>query len=111
MKTLIIRVFTPKGKSVSKYSLIFRGKTENSYRKIKNCLQFESAPYRFHFCRRERHKLGHDAAVFTEIYLPQNFYKARIIMNVGNFRTDTLRIYIIINIKASAIRVTKTTTD
>gem|GEM_PF-6301523 len=33
-------------------------------------------------------------------------------MNVGNFRTDTLRIYIIIsNIKASAIRVTKTTTD
>ena len=43
---LIIRVFASEGKSVRKYSFIFRGRTGNSDRKIKIRLQSESRTYR-----------------------------------------------------------------
>ena len=46
---LIIRVFAAEGKSVRKYSFIFRGRTGNSDRKIKIRLQSESWPYRLRF--------------------------------------------------------------
>ncbi len=52
-KPLIFRVFAPEGKSVRKYSLIFRGRTENSDVKIKNRFQFESYPYRPDFRKRK----------------------------------------------------------
>ena len=45
---LIFSVFAPKGKSVRKYSLIFRGRKGNWGRKIKIRLQIESVPYRFY---------------------------------------------------------------
>ena len=43
---LIIRVFAAEGKSVRKYSFIFRGISGNSDRKIKIRLQSESCTYR-----------------------------------------------------------------
>jgi len=45
-KPLIFRVFAPEGMSVRKYALILWGIIGNSGEKIKNCLQFESCPYR-----------------------------------------------------------------
>ena len=46
-KPLMIRVFAPKGKSDSKYSLIFRGISGNSDARTEIRLRFESCPYRF----------------------------------------------------------------
>ena len=43
-KALIFREFASEGESVRKYSLIFRGRTENSDGKNATCLQSESAP-------------------------------------------------------------------
>jgi len=51
-KPLIFRVFASEGKSARKYSLIFRGISENSDRKIKIRLQSESGPYRFNPSRK-----------------------------------------------------------
>ena len=45
-KPIIFRVFAPEGKSVCKYSLIFRGISGNSDRKIRIRLQSESCTYR-----------------------------------------------------------------
>ena len=46
-KSLMIRVFAPEDNSVRKYSLIFRGRTGNSDRKIRIRLRFESATMSF----------------------------------------------------------------
>ena len=43
-KALIFREFAFEGESARKYSLIFRGRTENSDGKTATCLQSESAP-------------------------------------------------------------------
>ena len=65
-KPLIIRVFAPKGKSDSKYSLIFRGISGNSDRKIRIRLQSVSNLHRIAHNRNKRRLSVSDAAVFVE---------------------------------------------
>jgi len=51
---LIFREFVVKGDSARKYSLIFRGRVENSDKIITEYWKYESALYCFHFNRREQ---------------------------------------------------------
>ena len=53
-KALITRGFAPEGRSVRKYSLIFRGISGNSDVRTEIRLRFESCPYRFLSERRGR---------------------------------------------------------
>ena len=63
-KPLIIRVFAPEGKSESKYSLIFRGISGNSDRKIRIRLQSVSDLHRIAHNRNKRRLSVNDAAIF-----------------------------------------------
>ena len=65
-KPLIIRVFAPEGKSESKYSLIFRGISGNSDRKIRIRLQSVSDLHRIAHNRNKRRLSVSDAAVYVE---------------------------------------------
>ena len=65
-KPLIIRIFTSKGKSDSKYSLIFRGISGNSDRKIRIRLQSVSDLHRIAHNRNKRRLSVSDAAVYVE---------------------------------------------
>ena len=65
-KPLIIRVFAPKGKSDSKYSLIFRGISGNSDRKIRIRLQSVSNLHRIAHNKNKRRLFVNDAAIFVE---------------------------------------------
>ena len=65
-KPFIIRVFASEGKSDSKYSLIFRGISGKSYRKIRIRLQSVSNPHRIAHSRNKRRLSVSDAAVYVE---------------------------------------------
>ena len=73
-KPLIIRVFAPKGKSDSKYSLIFRGISGNSDRKIRIRLQSETALCHSTFNGRKRRSCsdGNAAVIETSTRLKLN---------------------------------------
>ena len=72
-KVLITRGFAPEGKSVRKYSLIFRGISGNSGAKTEIRLRFESCPYRFLSERRGRRLSVINAAVFIGVHIFTDF--------------------------------------
>ena len=64
-KALISRVFASEVRSACKYSLIFRGRTENSDEKIAGHWKYVSSLCYFHFNRREQCRFGIEATVFV----------------------------------------------
>ena len=64
-KVLIFREFASAGESARKYSLIFRGRTENSDEKIAVHWKYVSSLCYFHFNRREQCSFGIEAIVFV----------------------------------------------
>ena len=71
--SLIFREFVVKGDSVRKYSLIFRGRVENSDKIITEYWKYESALYSFHFSRRELGLYGIKIVVFYRSQIQLNF--------------------------------------
>ena len=85
---LITRVFASERESVRKNSLIFRGKTENSDRKIKIRLQSVSALYCLHSGRIWQHLFLIESAMFYwKLSMPQ-FHQA--VSRQKNTERDTL---------------------